>query len=302
MPIIDSNTEVHDVPALLEKILVVDDDPDIRSFCQDSLSNEDYQVCTTATGEEAIELTRDQEFAVVLSDIRMPGMSGLELLSNLKKVDPDQAVIMFSGFGDVDAAVEAMKRGASDYLSKPLILDELKISVRQALHELNLRRENQKLKQELKDSITALNGVPPAIPLLQNIPQDILKQFLDLGKMRRYDEHMLVLPEGKGDIPLLIILEGELSVWQDGAELYRLAKFDCFGEMNIFRPSLRSLSLIAETTVEILIVEREAIISFFNQHEERLFKYFILNSMNSIYTKLRRATTKVIQLDRLLKG
>lgn len=284
-----------------EKILIVDDDPEIRNLCVEALAQEDYQVYTSSSGDDAYDLARQETFAVVVSDIRMPGMDGLELLDSLKKINPDQAIIMFSGFGDVDVAVEAMKRGAFDYLAKPLILDELKITIRMALQQAQLRMENQKLKQELQETMAALSDATPAIPLLQNIPADAVKEFLNLGEMQTYNPPEVIMQEGVANKHLHIIFEGEVSVWQESAEIFRLGKFDCYGEMSVFRPNLSSQCLVVESQAKVLSIPRDAIFDFFGRKEERLFKHFILNSLNATYLKLRRASSRINQLERLLK-
>jgi len=284
-----------------EKILIVDDDSDVRDLCSDSLSQEDYSVTTSSSGEDAWELAQKNHFDLVLSDIRMPGMDGLELFENLRTIDPNQSIIMFSGFGDVDAAVEAMKRGAFDYLSKPLILDELKITIKMALQQNRLREENEKLKTELQETLAALNEPPPNIPLLTNIPDRTLKEFLNMGIMRAYEANEIILPEGNSDRQLYIVFDGEVSVRQDGAELYQLSKFDCYGEMHIFRPNLVTQSLISNSNTSILSIKRDSVIGFFNHKEERLFKHFIVNSLNCIFKKLHRASLKITQLETALR-
>ena len=283
-----------------EKILIVDDDPEIRNLCVEALAKEKYQIITSASGEEAFDLARQHDFSVVLSDIRMPGMNGLELLNNLKEINPEQTVIMFSGFGDVDAAVEAMKRGAFDYLAKPLILDELKITIRMALQQTQLRRENQKLKKKLEESVAQASSGTPTIPLLQNIPAEVAKDFMELGTVRSFEQLDVIVQEGKTNGHLYLILDGEVSVKQDGAELFRLNKFDSYGEMQIFRPNLGTQTLTAESNCNILEIDRDSVMQFFSRKEEKLFKHFILNTLNSTYLKLRRASSRIHQLERLL--
>ncbi len=284
-----------------ERILIVDDDAEILQMCADSLATESYHVVTTSTAEEALELARKERFSLVLSDIRMPGMDGLQLSRKLREINPDQVIVMFSGFGDVDAAVEAMKQGAFDYLSKPLILDELKITVKTALQQNSLTSENRRLKEELNERLTAQRETSPTIPLLSNFPHDVLKAFLELGVMQTYEDQEIVLQEGNVDHRLYLVFDGELSVRQDGVELYRLGKFDCYGEMHLFRPNLSTHCLTAECPSTVLIVDKEDIVSFFSQKEERLFKHYILNTLNAVFLKLRRTSSRINQLERVLR-
>jgi DNA-binding response OmpR family regulator len=285
-----------------EKILIVDDDPEICALCAEALSEDGYQVITSTNGDEALELAQHEEFDVVLSDLRMPGMTGLELLKNLKGADSDQAVIMFSGFGDMEIAVEAMKLGAYDSLPKPLILDELRLTVGKAMRQNRLRRENEKLRRELQDSTIAMTYLPKFIPLLQNLPKDATHEFIELGHVETINSNDLILQENSSDHRLYIVIEGEISVWQDKAELYRLGRGESYGEMNILRRSQRSQGLLAELPGQLLILERDAILAFFNKKEERIFKLFIFNILNSVYTKNLKLCSRLIQLERMLKG
>lgn len=285
-----------------EKILIVDDDPEILELCTSALAHEEYEITTSTNGEEAFDLVRQQSFDLVLSDIRMPGMDGLELLENLKKLDEDQTVIMFSGFGDVDVAVDAMKLGAFDSLAKPLSVDELKITIHKALRQHHLKQENRKLKMEIQENYIAMAAPPKVIPLLQNFTIDTSREFIELGEVFSYSTHETVLEEGISDHRLYIVFDGEFSVWQEGAQICKLGRGECHGEMNIFRLGLRSQSLIAETPGQILVLEKQAILNFFNQKEERIFKLFVFNALNSIYTKYRKTCSRIYQLERKLKG
>ncbi|HSL03269.1 MAG TPA: response regulator, partial [Nitrospiraceae bacterium] len=101
-------------------ILVVDDDAEMRELVHDVLKGRGHQVSTAGGGEEALKLLAEQDCAVVVTDLRMKGMQGTELLAEIQRLYPDIGVILMTAFGSVDNAVEAMKRGASDYLTKPV--------------------------------------------------------------------------------------------------------------------------------------------------------------------------------------
>jgi DNA-binding NtrC family response regulator len=129
-------------------ILVVDDEPTIRLLVTSILKDEGYAVTAAASGEEALQLTTRRYFHLVVTDLKMPGISGVELLGRLKHDNPDTAVILLTAFGTVEGAVEAMKKGACDYLLKPLANpDELRLAVRRALKEQRLADEAAALRQ-----------------------------------------------------------------------------------------------------------------------------------------------------------
>src|SRR3989304_9397341 len=112
-------------------ILVVDDEPTIRLLVTSVRRDEGYGGPAAATGEEALQLAARRHFHLVVTDLKMPGISGVEMLERLKRDDPETAVILLTAFGTVEGAVEAMKKGACDYLLKPLANpDELRLAVR----------------------------------------------------------------------------------------------------------------------------------------------------------------------------
>jgi DNA-binding NtrC family response regulator len=122
-------------------ILIVDDERSIRVGLKGLLTKEGYEVNVAENGEEALKLLEGQAFALVLTDLRMPGLDGLSLLKKIKEKHPDTAVMMMTAYGSEKIAVEAMKAGAHDYIVKPFDNDEVKILVRQALEQSALRRE-----------------------------------------------------------------------------------------------------------------------------------------------------------------
>ena len=117
----------------MASILVVDDELSMREFLKILLEKDGYHVTTAADGKLALELAGQHPFDLVISDIRMPGMSGLELLAQLKQLKADIGVIMITAFASPDDAVAAMKHGAFDYITKPFNVDEIKSVVRAAL-------------------------------------------------------------------------------------------------------------------------------------------------------------------------
>src|SRR5262245_44247272 len=128
-------------------VLVVDDDADMREMVHDLLKDRGHQVSTAASGDEALKRLAEAGYGVVLSDLRMKGMEGIALLSEIKRSFPDVDVILMTAFGSVETAVEAMKHGASDYLTKPVKKDELIRVVERVIRESALRHEVSRLRQ-----------------------------------------------------------------------------------------------------------------------------------------------------------
>jgi DNA-binding NtrC family response regulator len=132
----------------MSKILVIDDERSIRNTLRDILEYEDYKVDDADTGIEGLKLVNAKKYDVILCDIKMPNMDGIEVLEHIMKIT-DTPVIMISGHGTIETAVEAIKKGAYDYIAKPLDLNRLLITIRNALDKTLLIRETKTLKQQV---------------------------------------------------------------------------------------------------------------------------------------------------------
>ena len=130
-------------------ILIIDDEDGIRTSLRLILEGEGYTVRTAEGALDALELARAECFDVVLCDVRMPQRGGLELLPDLLRLQPDATILMMSAFAEVDQALDAVRRGAYDFLSKPFQADELLLTIRKAEEREQLRRENRRLRREL---------------------------------------------------------------------------------------------------------------------------------------------------------
>ncbi len=133
----------------MPRILIIDDEAPIRRVLRDILENESYQVEDAATGMDALQLIKDQDYDAVFCDIKMPEMDGIETLEAIRK-ESDVPVIMLSGHGTIETAVEAIKKGAFDFIPKPPDLNRLLITLRNALEKKNLTTENKVLKKAVK--------------------------------------------------------------------------------------------------------------------------------------------------------
>ena len=144
------------------RILVIDDDPIAAEALADFLAEEGYQASTAGNGAEALEVLGKAErtvkadeparpFAAAICDMSMPGMGGLEVLRNIVKTHPGTAVIMLTGYGTIDSAVEAVRIGAVDFLTKPVVDAELRLAIERAIRQHTLLQENRTLKARLDD-------------------------------------------------------------------------------------------------------------------------------------------------------
>jgi two-component system, NtrC family, response regulator PilR len=142
------------------RILVVDDELSMREFLSILLEREGYDVTVASSADEALRLMETALFDLVLSDVNMPGLSGIELLSRIKEKSPETAVLMLTAFSAAEQAVEAMKLGAYDYVCKPFKNEEIKQLVKNALEKQGLKRENILLKMDAseRDSFCGIIG------------------------------------------------------------------------------------------------------------------------------------------------
>jgi DNA-binding NtrC family response regulator len=155
-------------------ILVVDDQESIRHFISKNLEDEGYDVICASGGKEALAAIRDHAPDLVLLDLRLPDLNGLEVLKRSKQEDKELCVIIMTAFGDVESAVKAMKYGAFDYVNKPINLDQLQLMVEKALESQTLRRELKHLR-ERRFSKDYIRGQSPLILQVYDVVDQVAK-------------------------------------------------------------------------------------------------------------------------------
>ncbi|SHF27307.1 DNA-binding transcriptional response regulator, NtrC family, contains REC, AAA-type ATPase, and a Fis-type DNA-binding domains [Mariniphaga anaerophila] len=146
----------------MSKILVIDDERSIRNTLKDILEYEKYEVDLAEDGKKGLEMVKQTEYDIILCDIKMPGMDGIEVLEQLHVVAPDSPVVMISGHGNIDTAVESIKKGAYDFIEKPLDLNRLLITIRNAMDKSTLVNETKILKKKVSKKFEII-GESPAI-------------------------------------------------------------------------------------------------------------------------------------------
>jgi len=174
-----------------ERILIVDDEEDVLDTYIQALSREGYQIQGTGNGFEAIEMVKEQDFDLLLTDIKMPGMSGIETYRAIKQYKPDIVGVAITGYGSMETAIEALELGMDDFLLKPFSLDKLSAAVSKALDKKRLERENVRLKaliplfqlSQTFVTVTELNA------LLQQVLQVAVRETIaSLGVLMLKDE------------------------------------------------------------------------------------------------------------------
>ena len=141
------------------KILVVDDEASIREFLEIMLKKEGYDVTCAEDGQQAVEILKKKSFDMVISDLQMPRMTGIELLHHVNLNYPELTFMVITAFGTTESAVEVMKKGAYDYLTKPFKIDEVRLNIKNAVKSKHLELENRSLKRELQKEFNFQNLV-----------------------------------------------------------------------------------------------------------------------------------------------
>jgi two-component system nitrogen regulation response regulator NtrX len=183
----------------MHNILIVDDEPGIRQSLKGVLEDEGYKTSTAESGEACLELLRKVNFDVVLLDIWLPGMDGLETLEKIQESDNGPEVIMISGHGTIETAVRATKLGAFDFVEKPLSLDKTLILLKNAVDARRLRGENRELKKQLQARGTIVG---------ESIPMKALRQ--QIGLMAPTNGRVLIYGEsGTGKELVALAIHGQ---------------------------------------------------------------------------------------------
>lgn len=152
----------------MSKVLVIDDERSIRNTLKEILEFEKYQVELAEDGFKALDLLKNTDYDVVLCDIKMPGMDGIEVLQKVEELQPDTPVVMISGHGNIDTAVESIKKGAFDFIEKPLDLNRLLITLRNAMDKSTLITETKVLRRKVSKRYDMV-GQSPAIQKVKDM-------------------------------------------------------------------------------------------------------------------------------------
>ena len=156
----------------MAKILIIDDEKSIRKTLREILEYEKYQVDEAADGSEGLSMIQKEKYDVVLCDIKMPKMDGIELLDKIIALDNETPVVMISGHGTIETAVEAVKKGAFDFIAKPLDLNRLLVTIRNAMDKLSLVTETKALKKKVSKTFEMI-GESDAIEQIKEMIEKV---------------------------------------------------------------------------------------------------------------------------------
>jgi len=160
------------------RVIVVDDEPGMREFLEIMLQKDGYYVQTSGDGRNAIDIIEKENFDLAIIDVQMPSMNGLDLLRRMSDTSPDTTVVMVTAFASHESAIEAMKLGAYDYITKPFKIDEIKLVIKKALEKKRLVHENTRLKRELESKFGFGNIIGRSPSILQVF--ELIKRVAEL--------------------------------------------------------------------------------------------------------------------------
>ncbi len=155
-------------------ILLADDEETLRENLAQVLQEEGFEVIACRDGTQALKALRQNPVDAIITDLRMPGVTGMDLIDHAKKLSPEAIIIVVTAFGEVETAVEAMKKGVHDYICKPLILDEVIFKLKRLLAQEDVEKENQRLKQQIRQTFD-LAQVVGTSPMMKAIKEKVAR-------------------------------------------------------------------------------------------------------------------------------
>jgi DNA-binding NtrC family response regulator len=262
------------------RILVVDDEMVVRDSLAKWFDSEGYRVRAAAGGREALEALRDEDWDLALVDIKMPGMDGMELQARLAEADPDLTVIIMTGYASVETAVQALKRGAYDYITKPIDPDELSHLAARAIEHRQTRQEVARLRENLEEIYphTELVGKSPAMrKVWENVemvaPSDATVLITgESGTGKEVVARAIHAASPRRHLPMVVIhcgaltetlLESELFGHErgafTGAQYRKKGKFEVGDGGTVFLDEISDISLKTQTDLLRVLQEKEIV-------------------------------------------
>jgi Response regulator containing CheY-like receiver, AAA-type ATPase, and DNA-binding domains len=259
----------------MAKILVIDDERSIRNTLKDILEFEKHQITLAENGKQGLEAAQNAVFDLIFSDIKMPEMDGIELLGQLHETNIDAPIVMISGHGNIETAVECIKKGAFDFIVKPIDLNRLLITVRNALERNTLVTETKTLKKKVAKRHQMI-GVSPAIEKVRMMVERVAPTDArvlitgDNGTGKEVVARLLFEQSNRTEAPYVEVncaaipselIESELFGHEKGAFTsaikQRIGKFEQADGGTIFLDEIGDMSLSAQTKVLRVLQENE---------------------------------------------
>lgn len=293
-------------PSEVLHFMVVDDESSITDFMKAAIESYGYQTYVANSGEEALELFEQHSIDLVITDLAMPGMHGFELMEKLRAKSPDIPIIVFTILDTKETMREAMKRGAFDFLTKPLLLTELEVTIRNAVAQIFQRRALRQAESQLEKMRSLL------IQYDDKKYEDTLLPKLFKGW--KYEEYLMFRTSGKeislhdgsrieweNQSSIFVVLSGRIRVERNHSAILTLKTGDSWGAFSLLQIPFNPVTLIAEEESHVFRITPKEALSFFKVHEERLFKLWVLNLIRQ-QTEWMDQVFQELSLSTRLKG
>jgi len=259
-------------------IHIIDDEPIIHDVLGQLLTSEGYEVEPSTSGEEALAKHSSQAFDLILLDLLMPGLDGIEVLKRIKRIDPQAMVIIITAYASVESAISAMKMGAFDYIQKPFKHDDLLMTIHRALEHKRLEDENIRLKDELRQKFSFENIIGKS-KVMKNV-FDLVKATAptrstillqgESGTGKELVARAIHLHSERGDFPFIIVnsgslppdlleshLFGHVKGAFTGAVSLKMGLFEAADKGSIFFDEISSLNIETQAKLLRVLQERE---------------------------------------------
>ncbi len=262
----------------MEKILVIDDNKNMQLILKNILTDEGYDIETVGNGKGGLKLVKELKPDLVLLDIRLPQMNGMEVLQKIKEFDEDTLVIMITAFGDIKTAVQAMKLGAYDYVTKPFVNDDLTITIEKALKTRSLSREVECLRKKLKEKTENIQITGESLHIKRVLKQVELIAPTDMsvivqgksGTGKEVIANMIHRKSNRSNKPFIPIdcgaipdtlVESELFGYEKGAftgaNSNKKGKFEAANEGTLFLDEITNLPAAAQAKLLRVLQEKK---------------------------------------------
>jgi CheY-like chemotaxis protein len=276
--------------------LIVDDEANIRELCKELLEEEGYKITLAVDGKDALDKLERENFDLLLVDMAMPRIGGLELMKIIKKKLPLTVIIILTGFPSIDSAVKAVHAGAFQYLTKPINADDLLEAISNGI------QYSQDLYGPLQQAFEPSGDVNRKESIiLHGFSADEVADFMALGHIRKFESGDPIPFNDRISGTILLIENGETSVWLNNTTIDYLQKWDTFGEESFILAGATSATLRAETATKVRYFEREKLLDYFAYKGEKLLKRFMINLINSIHFRWRKSIHRIVML-KLITG
>ena len=262
------------------RILIVDDKDVVRESLHHWFDSEGYQTRTAASGRDALTTVAEDQFDLALLDIRMPGMDGMELQQRLSEADPDLIVVIMTGYATIETAVQALKNGAYDYVTKPIDLDDLSRLVAKAIQQRRTKHEAVRLREELQEILPTKEAIwrSPAMKKVMDMAEtvaptdatvlitgesgtgrEVIARAIHAASPRRHKPMVTIHCGALTEMSLESELFGHEKGSFTGAQFRKKGKFEAADGGTIFLDQISDISLRTQTDLLRVLQEKEIV-------------------------------------------